>query len=168
MVSGLRKFELALASLLMAIVVILVFLAGVMRWFGYPLIWSVDVAQLLFVWVCFLGADVALSKRAHIGIDYFIRWLPAKPRLVLDLLLGVLVVAFLVAMAVLGWKLTAMNLERQFGDSGISYGFVTGAVPAGCLMLACTLLMQMGKAIKNFRSAPDPLFIAASGAGESL
>jgi len=31
--------------------------ASVMRFFGYPLVWSVDLAQLLFIWVCFLGAD---------------------------------------------------------------------------------------------------------------
>src|SRR3546814_6107426 len=70
------KAEALLAVGLLAVIVFLVFIAGVMRWFGEPLIWSVDLAQLLFVWVSFLGADMALRKRAHIGIDYLVRRLP--------------------------------------------------------------------------------------------
>src|SRR3546814_10072287 len=74
--------EALLAVGLLAVIVFLVFIAGVMRWFGEPLIWSVDLAQLLFVWVSFLGADMALRKRAHIGIDYLVRRLPGRARVV--------------------------------------------------------------------------------------
>ena len=42
-------------------------------------------------------------------------------------------------MAVMGYRLTMLNLQRVYGDSGISYAFVTGAVPVGCLLLAITL-----------------------------
>lgn len=162
MTSWLIKGEGLLATLLLAIIVLLVFAAGVMRWFGHPLVWSVDLAQLLFVWVSFLGADMALRKRAHIGIDYLVKRLPATPRAVLDLVLGAVVLVFLLTMVVMGYQLTMLNLERQFGDSGISYAFVTGAVPAGCLLLAVTLLGQMVRTARGLRTRPEPVFAAPS------
>jgi TRAP-type C4-dicarboxylate transport system permease small subunit len=162
MTSRIVKAEGLLASLLLAIIVLLVFGAGIMRWFGHPLVWSVDLAQLLFVWVSFIGADLALRKRAHIGIDYLVKRLPGQVRAMLDLVLGAVVLGFLLTMAVMGYRLTMLNLERQFGDSGISYGFVTAAVPIGCLLLAITLAGQMLRTAATLRSRPQPVFAPAS------
>lgn len=163
MTSWFSKVEAALAMLLLAVIVILVFAAGVLRWFGHPLVWSVDLAQLLFVWVAFLGADMALRKHAHIGIDYLVKRLPARARAVLELVLGAVVLGFLLSMTVLGYRLTMLNLERQFGDSGISYAFVTAAVPIGCLLLAFTLLGQILRTAWRLRTRPQPVFAPAPG-----
>jgi TRAP-type C4-dicarboxylate transport system permease small subunit len=158
------KAETLVASVLLALVVILVFVAGLMRWFGLPLIWSVDMAQLLFIWVIFLGADLALRKRAHIGIDLLVRRLSGRARVLLDVLLAALAIAFLGAMALLGYRLTMLNIERQFGDSGISYAFVTVAVPAGSALLALTLAGQVRRAIQSLGGRPQPIFAAENGA----
>ena len=156
------RLEAWLASALLAVIVFLVFIAGIMRWFGQPLVWSVDLAQLLFVWVSFPGADMALRKRAHIGIDYLVRRLPGRPRVVLDALLAAVCIAFLGIMAVLGYRLTMLNLERLFGDSGIPYAFVTIAVPAGCVLLALTLLGQTWESLRRLRTEARPIFVGGS------
>jgi TRAP-type C4-dicarboxylate transport system permease small subunit len=154
------KGEVLLANVLLVIIVGLVFAAGILRWFGHPLVWSVDLAQLLFVWVSFLGADLALRKRAHIGIDYLVRRLPARAHVVLDIVLSLVAMAFLLAMVGLGYQLTMLNLERLYGDSGISYGFVTIAVPAGCLLLSSTLIQQVIRALRSLKDVPQPIFAA--------
>jgi TRAP-type C4-dicarboxylate transport system permease small subunit len=154
------KGEVLLANVLLVAIVGLVFAAGILRWFGHPLVWSVDLAQLLFVWVSFLGADLALRKRAHIGIDYLVRRLPARAHVVLDVVLSLVAIAFLLAMVKLGYQLTMLNLERLYGDSGISYGFVTIAVPAGCLLLSATLAQQVIQALRSLKGAPQPIFAA--------
>jgi len=154
------KAEGLLAGALLAVIVFLVFIAGVMRWFGQPLVWSVDLAQLLFVWVSFLGADMALRKRAHIGIDYLVRRLPMRARVLVDVVLAAVCVAFLGIMAVMGYRLTMLNIERLFGDSGIPYALVTIAVPAGCILLGLTLLQQVAIALRSLRRQPHPIFAA--------
>ena len=159
------KLETMIATVLLAIIVFLVFIAGVMRWFGQPLVWSVDLAQLLFVWVSFLGADMALRKRAHIGIDYLVKRLPLRARVILDVALAAVCLAFLGIMAVMGYRLTMLNLERLFGDSGIPYALVTISVPAGCILLALTLIQQALAAIRGLRSAPRPIFAAEAAGG---
>lgn len=160
MIALLLRLEDTAAKLLLAAVVLLVFLAAVARSLGSPLIWSVDLAQLLFVWLCFIGANKALRLRAHVGVDFFVRRLPATPRRLLELLLGLLTLAFLLAMAWTGARLTLLNLERVYGDSGISYAWVTGAVPFGCLLLAATLCGQLLAALRRRR----PLFTAEAEA----
>ena len=42
------QIERRLAVMLLAAIVLLVLLAAILRTAGYPIIWSVDIAQLLF------------------------------------------------------------------------------------------------------------------------
>lgn len=163
------RLEDAAAKALLAAVVFLVFAAGLARTFGHPLIWSVDFAQLLFVWLCFVGANKALRAKAHVGVDYFVRKLPAAGRRWIELALALVSLAFLVVMAWNGVKLTMLNVERVYGDSGISYAWVTGAVPVGCLLLAVTLAdhlvgMLAGRSDLVFAAPAD----AADGSGPRI
>lgn len=156
------RLEDVVAKLLLVAIVILVFLAGIARTVGHPLIWSVDFAQLLFIWLCFIGANRSLRNRAHIGVDYFVRALPPSLRRPLDFGLGLLTIAFLLAMAWTGGRLVLLNLERVYGDSGISYAWVTAAVPFGCLLMAVTLLQQLIGDLRGARQH-DPAAAAAPG-----
>ena len=69
MLKRLGQIELAICVILLAIITGLVFVASIMRFFGHPLVWSVDLAQLLFIWVCFLGADKAMREKTHLGME---------------------------------------------------------------------------------------------------
>ena len=162
------RIESIIARIFLVAMVSLVFFAGLLRWFGYPLVWSMDVAQLLFVWTSFIGADMAMRKRGLIAVDLFVRWMSPRFRAIADLLTGGLILAFLITMAVLGYKLTVMNLEREFGDSGISYGFVTGAVPAGCLLLASTLAGQIIETIISLGGIPKLVFSVLRSKQEAI
>lgn len=150
--SWLTRAEATVGKLLLLIIVLLVFAAGIMRWFGQPLVWSVDLAQLLFIWVSFIGANQALRARVHIGMDLLVRPLPMRLRRGLEIVLALVTLAFLLTMVVMGYRLTLLNIERQYGDSGISYGFVTGAVPVGCLLLAVTLAGHLLTVLRRWRA----------------
>lgn len=140
MPTRLAQAEAAVAAVLLAAITLMVFAAAVMRFFGHPLIWSVDLAQLLFIWLCFLGAAKALREKGHIGVDVIAARLPHRWRLAVEIAMTGLILAFLLALAVEGAKLTWLNRQRTFGDSGLSYAFVTVAVPVGCLLLSASLL----------------------------
>ena len=51
--------------------------------------------------------------------------------------------AFLAVLVVEGFKLTLLNTERTFGDSTLSYSWVTAAVPVGCILLGVALIYNM-------------------------
>lgn len=128
--------------------VILVFVASLARWVGYPIIWSVDIAQLLFAWSAFLGADQALRHREHMAVDLLVRYLPESTRRKLDFVLWVAMGAFLVAVIWYGTDLTLLNVERRFSDTPLSYATVTASVPVGCLLMLITVVRHLIAAVR--------------------
>ncbi len=146
MLKRMGQIELAIAALLLAAATLLVFVAAVMRFFGQPLIWSVDMAQLLFIWLCFIGATRAMRAKGHLGVDLLVRALPYRSRLTVETVVTLAVLVFLAVLAVEGTKLTWLNRQRIYGDSGLSYAFVTVAVPIGCVMLIGALLHNLADA----------------------
>ena len=145
----LARLELAIGAVLLLVITGLVFSAAAMRFFGHPLIWSVDMAQLLLIWLCFFGATRAMRERAHLGVDLVVRYFGRRIRLAIELGLAGLFIAFMAVLAWEGYKLTMLNKERIFGDSGISYGFVTIAVPVGCLLLSAVIIANAIQAIRD-------------------
>lgn len=149
MLKRLAQFELALCFALLAGITGLVFAAALLRFFGHPLIWSVDMAQLLFIWLCFIGANKAMREKAHLGMTVLVARIGYKRRFWLEVTCAALIIVFLLVLAVEGSKLTWLNRERTFGDSAISYGWVTVAVPVGCTLLATTLAYNMFRAFRG-------------------
>lgn len=142
----LSQIELAICVLLLAAITGLVFVAALMRFFGHPLIWSVDMAQLLFIWLCMLGATRAMREKSHLGMEVLVKYLPYTARLWVELVCSVATLVFLGVIAVLGFQLAWLNRARMFGDSSISYAWVTVAVPVGCILLGIALIHNMVRA----------------------
>ena len=106
---------------------------------GLPLIWTLDVAQLLFTWLIFVGAAVAFRKGAHYYVDLVPdRW--AKTRIVLD-------VVGLVAAAIVAWVLILNGADLvQIRSTGtieslnISGLWVFLPIPIGGLLILLFLI----------------------------
>lgn len=162
----LDRIELFIGIALLGVIVVLVFIAAIMRTFGHPLIWSVDLAQLLFIWLCFVGASRALRAKAHLGVDLVVRYLGQQHRLVLELFLAAVCLVFLAVLSVEGVQLTLLNKERLFGDSGLSYAYVTIAVPVGCLLLAVSILANLIDAWRQRRMEDGALVFSRSKGGD--
>ncbi|MGX9966800.1 TRAP transporter small permease [Roseomonas sp. F4] len=140
---ALEKAEETVGIVLFAGVCLLVLLGAVTRTLGVPLIWAVDAAQLLFAWTAVLGADVALKRWQHIEIDILVRAFPASVRRLLAYAWLVLIAAFLAALVWLGTELTLLNLERELGDTPLSYGWVTAAIPVGAALMLLTTVVRL-------------------------
>lgn len=149
MLKRLAQAELAICFALLAGITGLVFTASIMRFFGHPLIWSVDMAQLLFVWLCFLGANKAMREKGHLGMEVLVSRISYKRRFWLEVACTAIIIAFLAILVVEGVKLTMLNRERTFGDSTLSYAWVTVSVPVGCLLLGSTLIYNMVRAFRG-------------------
>jgi TRAP-type C4-dicarboxylate transport system permease small subunit len=151
MLKRLAQIELAICVALLAFITGLVFVAAVMRFYGHPLVWSIDLAQLLFIWLCFLGASRAMREKSHLGMEMVVKYLGYRPQLWLELVCSAIVLAFLGVLAVEGVKLTLLNSERTFGDSTLSYAWVTAAVPVGSAILGISLACNMVDAWRRRR-----------------
>lgn len=140
---NLVKLEERLAMAFFAGTSFFVLIGAISRTIGHPLIWSVDLAQLCFVWACMLGADLAMKKNAHIEIDIVVRRFSAATRRLIAIVWLFAIVVFLAMLIWYGTQLTLMNMERELGDVGISYSWVTAAIPAGCALMLATSVKRL-------------------------
>ncbi|MBD3895300.1 TRAP transporter small permease [Halomonas sp. ML-15] len=145
---GVEEF---ISRALLVCVVFLVFFAAVGRWFGLPVAWSVNIAQLLFVWIIFLGANQALRNDKHIGVDILTSRFPDKLQKLIALGVFVLVSAFLAFIIVRGVSLSIDNASRTISNTSISYSYITMAVPVGCLLMLATTLRKVQLLVANIR-----------------
>lgn len=57
-----------------------------------PFSWTEELSRITFMWFCFLGSGIAMKKKAHLGIDYFINKFSTQYRyynqIVINLLIG--------------------------------------------------------------------------------
>jgi TRAP-type C4-dicarboxylate transport system permease small subunit len=143
----LMRLEELLAMVFLAITTVLVFVGAIARTIGHPLIWAIDIAQLSFVWACVLGADIALKRNVHIEIDILVRTFSRGVRRILAIAFLIMISAFLATLVWLGINLTLLNLERPLGDVGISYGFVTAAIPAGAALMTITAARRLWRGL---------------------
>jgi TRAP-type C4-dicarboxylate transport system permease small subunit len=143
------KLEERLAMAFFASTSFFVLVGAVSRTLGAPLIWAVDLAQLSFVWACVLGADLAMKKNAHIEIDIVVRHFSSATRRLIAIVWLFVIAAFLAMLVWYGTQLTMMNAERELGDVGISYSWITAAIPAGCLLMLMTTLRRLYRGLRG-------------------
>ena len=163
MASIIAKLEFAAGAALLLAIVVLVFIAAIMRFAGYPLIWSVDLAQLLFTWLCFVGAARTMRLKGHIGVDLLVRMLGYRHRLWIETAQAAVFVAFLMVLTFEGYKLAVANKERVFGYSGMSYAWVTIAVSFGSVALILAIVANTVDAWRSRANERKLIFTQTDG-----
>jgi len=117
----------------MAILVIVVTWQVITRFImNNPSSWTEELAIYLMIWVGLLGSAVALNRKAHLGIDYFVGKLPIKSRLLTQLFVFICIAGFSIMVLFFGGiKLVNTNLiNNQMSPAlGFKVAYVYLAVP---------------------------------------
>lgn len=103
LVRWLGWFALTILGLLVADVLLGVFTRFVL---GQQVRWTEEVAIYLLVWVTFIGAAVAYTENAHLGVDYFVEKFHPTMRTLSRRIVHVIVLLFSIfGMLIGGWRL---------------------------------------------------------------
>jgi TRAP-type C4-dicarboxylate transport system permease small subunit len=104
-----------------------------------PSIWTEELATFMLIWVALLGAAVALSRGAHLGIDYFVGKLSIKTRLYTEIFVFLCISVFSFCVMILGGidlVKSTLQLNQLSPALGIKVGYVYLAVPISGFFLA--------------------------------
>lgn len=112
-----------------------------------PLLWTSDVAQLLFSWLIFVGAAVGLRQGAHYFVDILPTGQSSFNRAVtwFGLLASAVVIWILI---VNGWTLTMARARGEIQSIGISRLWLYLPIPLGGALMA---LFLVELALKEWR-----------------
>ena len=125
---------------------VIVFVAAILRAFGHPQNWSLDIALFLIAWGVFLGAEVAYREDKLVKVDILTANLTKKFNEVLEMI----ILVFLVALIYYGIRMSIKTWNRTFqGIPGFSYTWVTLSVPVSGVLMCTTNIRNL---IRRFRA----------------
>src|SRR4051794_4636047 len=137
--------EIPAALLVIAEIVIL--FAGVVARYGLhrPLIWSDELASILFLWLAMLGAAVAFRRAEHMRMTAIVANARPAMRAYLDLIATCAALAFLVLIA---WPAYEYAYEESFITTPalqIANSFRAAALPVGIGFMSIFSLLRLAK-----------------------
>src|SRR5690554_1453598 len=65
-----------LTGALLGLIVTLVSMQVILRFFGSPLVWSEELSRYLYIWMVLVGAALSISDRSHMKVELIIERLP--------------------------------------------------------------------------------------------
>src|SRR5258707_3978315 len=138
--------EIPLALLFIAEIVIL--FAGVVARYGLhrPLIWSDELASILFLWLAMLGAAVAFRRAEHMRMTAIVASAKPAMRAYLDLVATCAALAFLLLIA---WPSYEYAYEESFITPPalqISKIWPAPALPSGICLMALFAFLRLARA----------------------
>src|ERR1700751_5757235 len=138
--------EIPAALLVIAEIVIL--FAGVVARYGLhkPLIWSDELASILFLWLAMLGAAVAFRRGEHMRMTPVVAGARPAARAFLDLVATSAALAFLVMIA---WPAYEYAYEESYITTPalqIPNIWRAAALPVGIGLMALFALLRLGRA----------------------
>lgn len=150
-----RAIELTIAAAL-AVMVMLVFGNVVLRYaFNSGIAVSEEVSRWLFVWLCFLGAVVALKEGEHLGTDMLVSRLPVAGKKAC-LALGHLLMLYVTWLFLRGsWQQTLLNHDVTAPVTGapMSMFYASGVVFSVCA--GVLLLLQLVRLLTGHLAERD-------------
>lgn len=106
-----------------------------------PLVWTEELCRYLFIWICFLGWTIALRKKSHISIGFFIEKLPHSFQKGITLVFQVVIFLFLIQLFRQGIAMTARSFNVPTITLFFSYAYVYLAAPlSAAIMLLYSIL----------------------------
>lgn len=145
----LRCIEYGFAAILLGAVVILVGIAAVARGFGAPIIWSVEVAQLLFVWLVIIAADLGMQANRHFGMQILLDNVPPSIRKATEIANIVVLIGLLAVLLYYAWGNMILMHPRLDGALQLPGSYLHASMVVGFALLLRTLVVQLFQRISN-------------------
>jgi len=135
-----------LMALALAIMVVLVFGNVMLRYlFNTGIAAAEEVARLMFVWLIFLGAILALRRHAHLGVEIVQARLPLKARRICAVISHLLMLYGLWLFLYGSWTQTVIGLDTYSTVLHYPTAFMASAG------LVCSLSMMLIVALNLWR-----------------
>lgn len=138
----------------LAAMLVLVFGNVVMRYvFNSGISICEELSRMLFVWMTFIGAVVAVAESTHLGMDSVIQRLPRVGVIVCAIVSDLLIIACCVLVGHGAWLQTLVNMGNLAPVSGIPLGIVHAA---GLVASIAIILIVSGRSWRLLTGRAEP------------
>jgi tripartite ATP-independent transporter DctM subunit len=141
---ALRHICATLAAILVAVEIAVLF-AGVMARYVFhaPLIWSDELASILFLWLAMLGSVIALQRSEHMRLTATLAGLHKQAQMRAEAIAAAAVATFLLLIIRPGWTYAAGEWYIQTPALDLHNTFRAAALPVGAVLMLITALTRL-------------------------
>ncbi len=108
-----------------------------------PSIWTEELARALMIWTAYLGISIALRRRGHLGILFFVLKLPIPIQRIVKLFNDSLIGIFLVVLVVYGLDFVSEGKEQIETATGITMNYPFSIIPICGVLSLIQLSLRM-------------------------
>ncbi len=119
--------------------------------FSSPFSWTEEVCTILFVWITFIGASLALKTGEHFAVEVIVEKIPRPWRMPLKLLSCGLILLFSLLLLGFGLRFAVKGLDSITPALEIPRAIPYGAVPVGGLLMLIRGIELSMKLIRSWR-----------------
>ena len=145
------RIELVLCGTGFILMILVVLLSAILRFFRLSMSWNIDVALILMAWTAFLGADIAWREGSLFGIDIITRRLPPIAQKLVELFIYIIILSALIIIIISGSKLAWMEKLRKYQSIPIPFSFVIMSLATAAFFMAFSTLLKIKRCIMSFR-----------------
>jgi tripartite ATP-independent transporter DctM subunit len=132
------------AAILVLVEIAVLFTGVIARYVLHtPLIWSDELASILFLWLAMLGSVIALQRGEHMRLTAVVRPLRPVARARAEGLAIAAVAVFLLLIVAPAWDYAADEWFIQTPALEIHNTFRAAAIPAGAILMLFTALIRL-------------------------
>jgi TRAP-type C4-dicarboxylate transport system permease small subunit len=132
------------AALLIAAEIVILFAGVISRYFlQQPLVWSDELASLLFLWLASLGAVVAFRRNEHMRMTALVGMTSSRMRAFLEAISIGATLAFLLFMIEPAYEFASDELYVTTPALELSNAWRATALPVGLVLMAVVALIQL-------------------------
>jgi tripartite ATP-independent transporter DctM subunit len=132
------------AALLIAAEIVILFAGVISRYFlQRPLVWSDELASLLFLWLASLGAVVAFRRNEHMRMTALVGMTSPRVRGFLEVISIAAALAFLLFMIGPAYEFASEEIDVTTPALELSNAWRSAALPVGIALMALMAVIQL-------------------------
>ena len=146
------------AAGLIAVIALLLVVAVVGRYLRlYALVWTEEATRVMFIWLTFLGASVAVQRQGHFRLELIDGFLSSRLRVMAQLVSHAALALLGLALVVLGGQLVQGSRGQFTNVLQVPLPVVYAVIPiSGVLFVLFSLEHVQRLVAESSRSAPLP------------
>lgn len=155
MKSEIQKFELWLGGVVLILMVLVVVLQVIFRYFGNPLSWPEEVARWTMIWVTFAGASYAFKNGGLIRVEFFVNkyFKPGAQKVIniIDMALLAVTFGYLLYSSVLYMMLT-IKKHQVYNVTQMPYAAIVAALALSgvlCVIFSAKQIVDIARLQKD-------------------
>ncbi len=155
MKSKIQKFELWLGGVVLILMVLVVVLQVIFRYFGNPLSWPEEVTRWTMIWVTFAGASYAFKNGGLIRVEFFVNkyFKPGAQKVIniIDMALLAVTFGYLLYSSVLYMMLT-IKKHQVYNVTQMPYAAIVAALALSgvlCVIFSAKQIVDIARLQKD-------------------